>query len=57
MLTSPKCDIFEGYKYIALKSMTQFKVGRALCAAINSWYGTVRVFATSPILKEKIRMV
>ncbi len=37
--------------------MTQFKVGKALSTAINVWYGTVRVFAMSPILKEKMGMV
>ncbi len=40
-----------------MKSMTQLKVGRALSTAINAWYGTVRGFAMSPKLKEKMGIV
>ena len=40
-----------------MKSMTQFKVGRALSTAINAWYGTVIVFGMSSVLKEKMGMI
>ena len=58
MLTSLKCDISEGYKYRALDfpeiyDTVQSRQG----TAINARYGTVRVFAISPILKEKMGMV
>ncbi len=36
--------------WISLKSMIQFKLGRAMSTAINAWCGTVRDFAMSPIL-------